>query len=60
MLIPGELFQPPVMGDRRQQEAGKKPGRQGNNSAALSAPNPFYCKHPAVQAVSRAIHHSHK
>jgi len=40
------------MGDRRQQEAGKKPGRQGINNAALSAPNPFYCKHPAVQAVA--------
>lgn len=48
------------MGDRRQQEAGKKPGRQGNDNAALSAPNMFYCKHPAVQAISWAIRHIHK
>lgn len=61
--IPGEFFHPLVMGDRRQQEAGKKPARHRNNNndnVAFYAPNPFYCKHPAVQAISPAIHHTHK
>lgn len=38
LIIPGGIFQETE--DGRQQEAGKKPGGQGNNNTAVSAPNP--------------------